>query len=212
VSLTVKHFSAGFATPALLTAACSVPGCSGDASLGGNKPSIQQDSGTGGPSSSTGGTAGFGGTGPSGGSGSLDGTGGGVSGAGGACELGECLRALECVEACSGPVLSSGCCPCPLGTFDRIRECSADAGNTGGSSGGAGADAGAPSELNTPCASGTCPSGLTPVTFYGMAGDAGPQFCWCTIACEQDPGVCPAQTTCQNIADGPGLVCYASGA
>jgi hypothetical protein len=65
------------------------------------------------------------------------------------------------------------------------------------------------SALNTECADGTCPAGLTPVSFYGIAGEAGPLFCWCTIVCADNPSACPSGTTCQMIADGPGLVCYA---
>jgi hypothetical protein len=36
------------------------------------------------------------------------------------CEIIECFRAVLCVEKCGGPVLSSGCCPCPPPTFDSI--------------------------------------------------------------------------------------------
>jgi hypothetical protein len=31
---------------------------------------------------------------------------------------GECVRAVNCVEKCGGPVIQSGCCDCPSGTFD----------------------------------------------------------------------------------------------
>jgi hypothetical protein len=33
---------------------------------------------------------------------------------------GECFRAIQCVKMCGGPVVQSGCCPCPAGTFDDI--------------------------------------------------------------------------------------------
>jgi hypothetical protein len=36
------------------------------------------------------------------------------------CGVTECFRAVECVEECGGPVVQSGCCPCPEGTIDSI--------------------------------------------------------------------------------------------
>ena len=36
-------------------------------------------------------------------------------------ECGECLRAITCVKSCGGPAVTSGCCPCPAGTFDDIQ-------------------------------------------------------------------------------------------
>ena len=42
------------------------------------------------------------------------------------CGISECLRNIECVAECGGPVLSSGCCACPEGSFDSIL-CSAPA-------------------------------------------------------------------------------------
>jgi hypothetical protein len=36
------------------------------------------------------------------------------------CGVSECVRAVECVSACGGPVVQSGCCPCPTGTFDDL--------------------------------------------------------------------------------------------
>ena len=39
---------------------------------------------------------------------------------GGACEHWQCVRVVECVTRCGGPVVQSGCCPCPLGSFDDI--------------------------------------------------------------------------------------------
>lgn len=121
------------------------------------------------------------------------------------CEIIQCFRAIECVETCGGPVLASGCCPCAEGTFDSI-ECDAQP------------DAGAPpsgetpdlDDLNTPCTDGTCPAGLTPVEYYGIAGPQGPLFCSCSIPCGEDPAVCPEGTTCGTISDGPGVVCLVS--
>ena len=68
---------------------------------------------------------------------------------------------------------------------------------------------GPPPGLNDACSdANTCPGGLTPVKFYGVAGTNGPEFCWCSIPCADDPGVCPTGTTCQSIADGPSNICY----
>jgi len=129
---------------------------------------------------------------------------GGLTAAGGStgkpCEAIQCFRAIECVEECWGPVISSGCCPCENGTFDRVTECRGE----GGAGGASGLDL---SKLNSPCESGACPSGLTPTKFYGIAGKSGPEFCWCTIPCASPKVVCPSGTTCQTIADGPGQVC-----
>lgn len=38
------------------------------------------------------------------------------------CKEIQCIRAVECVTSCGGEVISSGCCPCPPGSFDSI-EC-----------------------------------------------------------------------------------------
>lgn len=100
-------------------------------------------------------------------------------------------------------MLKASCCPCDPGTFDNI-QC--------GAGGGGGAD-GAPNldDLNTNCpADGPCSEGLTAVEFYGVAGEAGPLFCVCTIPCKDDPNVCPETTTCTATGDGPGTVCLAN--
>jgi hypothetical protein len=276
----------------------------------------------------------------------------------------QCIRAIECVSDCDGPVLSSGCCPCPAGTFDKI-ECMTGAGGTSGSAGanaggssntggsapsgdaGAGGDSGSggavdlgdaiadpdttgtgacaqstlaeviervhesnpnlanidyvydpqnPSiglsnylfafataegfrlifhrgagdcpagcinhelwyfetdascepvqvgrlaygssrgcvevigaplwnfptavpnrtcadvnvdDLNDVCENDECPNGFDPVFFYGIAGTAGPRFCWCGIHCNPDVDLCPTGTSCQSLADGPQDICYA---
>lgn len=36
------------------------------------------------------------------------------------CDIPECFRAVVCVAECGGPVLQSGCCACPEGSFDDI--------------------------------------------------------------------------------------------
>jgi len=192
--------------------------CSGDASLGRNVES--QNSKYGAPA---GGAASAGAAGTAGSPAASGGSGGGAAPA---CEKAECLRAIECVAACGGPIVKSGCCPCDAGTYDRLVQCGSGGGGTGNGDSGTGTDAnaGGASEasaqggaktsgpvtgLNTACVSDACPSGLTPVRFYGVAGKAGPEFCWCTIPCADDAEKCPAGTSCTTLSDGPGTVCVA---
>ena len=184
--------------------------CSSDASLGDDEKSSDQNVDQGGSAASS----------------SAGKASGGSSGATPSCADAQCVRAIECVASCAGPVLQSGCCPCDAGTFDRQLECPASSGGTAGSGGGSGtgntgSSAGgmdgqagaAPTEpatgLNASCVDDACPDGLTPIHFYGVAGTAGPQFCWCTIPCADDPKVCPTGTSCTTISDGPGTVCFA---
>jgi hypothetical protein len=194
---------------AAVWAALNVSACgSDDASLGRNRGASNPSGGSGGSAeggsvSATGGspTAGGSSAGSSSGGGLATGggpaagssSGGGLATGGGPadCEMFQCIRPIECVETCGGPVLKSGCCPCDSGTFDSI-ECGV-----------------APPELNSECVDHACPDGLSPVHFYGIAGPSGPEFCWCTIPCADDPAVCPGGTSCVTIADGPGTVCYA---
>lgn len=64
-----------------------------------------------------------------------------------------------------------------------------------------------PATLGQPCDEGdVCPAGTTCVTYYGVAGPAGPAFKSCEISCART-GVCPEDTTCTIISDGPGEVC-----
>jgi len=46
------------------------------------------------------------------------------------CENIQCIRAVNCVKTCGGPVVQSGCCPCPPPSFDDI-VCRTDAGTCG---------------------------------------------------------------------------------
>lgn len=188
---------------------------SGGASSGGASANAGGSSTTAGQSAAGGGTvAGHSGSGGSGAGGKSSGAGGKTSAAGGKtsgaggrdCEAVQCLRAYECVEKCGGPVVTSGCCPCGGGTIDRVIECSTN-GGAGGEGGASNVDL---SKLNSACVNGACPSGLTPIKFYGIAGMSGPQFCWCSIPCTAASTICPAGTECQNVADGPGLICYAN--
>ncbi len=55
--------------------------------------------------------------------------------------------------------------------------------------------------------SGSCPDGLECVTFYGIAGAAGPKFQTCEQRCGKGRGLCPSGSKCVTIADGPGQVC-----
>ncbi len=49
-------------------------------------------------------------------------------GAKNSCESAECVRAFTCRSACGQPVVYSGCCACPAGTFDDLGRCLADGG------------------------------------------------------------------------------------
>jgi hypothetical protein len=65
--------------------------CSSDSSSGGGDASMADDTGTqsDGPSSDA-----------------------------GTCNVPECFRPINCRLTCSGPILSSSCCPCAPPTFD----------------------------------------------------------------------------------------------
>jgi len=94
--------------------------CSGNSNLGGSAGNVGGDQGQGGAAIGTGGRA----------------SGGAVSSG---CTLTECFRNVECVVSCGGPVVQSGCCPCPSGSFDSI-QCQGAGGATsvGGNSSGLG--------------------------------------------------------------------------
>jgi hypothetical protein len=58
------------------------------------------------------------------------------------------------------------------------------------------------------CDDGKCAPGLSCVSYYGIAGGAGPKFTSCEIRCEMSgKPPCPKGQTCVTIADGPGAVC-----
>lgn len=56
-----------------------------------------------------------------------------------------------------------------------------------------------------------CATGLSCTTYYGIAGEAGPAFQSCELACGPDKPACPASTQCVTISDGPGSVCRPKG-
>lgn len=60
--------------------------------------------------------------------------------------------------------------------------------------------------IGMPCPDGRCAEGLRCLTYYGVAGPAGPKFTSCEIPCTGDKG-CPKGTSCVAISDGPGHVC-----
>jgi hypothetical protein len=64
----------------------------------------------------------------------------------------------------------------------------------------------APGITETCGANDACATGLTCVSYYGFAGARGPQFKTCEVRCQNDK-VCPKDTTCVTVADGPGRVC-----
>jgi hypothetical protein len=84
---------------------------------------------------------------------------------------------------------------------------------TSGSDGGTDASTsdggGVLNQLGTPCQSGSCPSGLEPVTYCGFAGcgDGGTTMCSCEIKCATDASACPPGSACAFVSDGPGQVC-----
>jgi len=53
---------------------------------------------------------------------------------------------------------------------------------------------------------GQCSAGLSCLTYSGFGGM---ELHSCEIACGEDPGACPAGSTCVTISDGPGAVCRA---
>ena len=55
------------------------------------------------------------------------------------------------------------------------------------------------------CGDKTCAADEQCISYYGIAGPAGPKFQECGIPCQK--GECPAGKVCQTIADGPGPVC-----
>lgn len=73
-------------------------------------------------------------------------------------------------------------------------------------------DGGAAEGGSTPgvaCGDKTCAAGEECISYYGVAGPAGPKFQECGIPCKQGKANdgCPEGKRCQTIADGPGPVC-----
>jgi hypothetical protein len=98
-------------------------------------------------------------------------------------------------------ITSTMCCGCALDSgTDAPIELPPD-----GGSGDAGIDL---SKLHSSCPeAGVCPTGLTAITYYGFAGQSGPELCSCEIPCNGNLILCPTGTSCVYIADGPGNVC-----
>jgi len=59
------------------------------------------------------------------------------------------------------------------------------------------------------CGDKTCAGDEECISYYGVAGPAGPKFQECGIRCKPGSGNggCPDGKTCTTIADGPGPVC-----
>ena len=59
------------------------------------------------------------------------------------------------------------------------------------------------------CGDKSCGADEECISYYGVAGPAGPKFQECGIPCKQGAknGGCPEGKRCQTIADGPGPVC-----
>jgi hypothetical protein len=122
-----------------------------------------------------------------------------------------------CVGACAGPRKGAD-----VGGTSSNGGPSGGPGTTAVSSGspssapspGPNVTAQAPAEKSgegEPCGELTCPPGKTCITFYGIAGAAGPKFYACEVKCTRGgkPG-CPPGQSCVTIADGPGDVCRPS--
>jgi hypothetical protein len=200
-------------------------GSSAESGGAGGSSGVSGASGSGGAggSSGKGGAGGVAGKGGASGTGGKGGTGGAAGRAGGGgtagapdCEIVQCIRPIDCVEECGGPVLKSSCCPCDEGTFDNF-ECDGSGGGaarrgfggTPNEPGGGGAGPGFDlSDLNSECVDDACPEGLTPIHYFGVAGPGGPEFCSCSIPCDDGASACPDGTECVNVSDGPGNVCW----
>ncbi len=52
-----------------------------------------------------------------------------------------------------------------------------------------------------------CATGLSCVSYFGIAGGSGPEFKTCEIPCSMPGAMCPSGQACVTIADGPGRVC-----
>lgn len=71
-----------------------------------------------------------------------------------------------------------------------------------------GAPVGAAVRQGESCAEGgRCATGLTCVSYFGVAGPRGPRFATCEIPCRSRDDRCPSGQACFTIADGPGRVC-----
>ncbi len=64
----------------------------------------------------------------------------------------------------------------------------------------------APGGVLTRCAEATCKPGQDCVSYFGIAGAAGPKFESCEWTCALGKR-CPKGMTCRTISDGPGPVC-----
>ncbi|MDP2140271.1 MAG: hypothetical protein Q8L20_05615 [Gammaproteobacteria bacterium] len=54
-----------------------------------------------------------------------------------------------------------------------------------------------------------CDTGLSCLSYYGIAGPSGPEFRTCEISCAAPGSQCPNGQACVTVADGPGQVCQA---
>jgi hypothetical protein len=142
---------------------------------------------------------------------------GGAPSTGGSAATGGSASGVQCGAAVCGA--TEDCCnaSCSL-CVPKGNGCIAMVCTTGGSTstGGATGAGGTTSitGLHTSCTNGTCPEGLTPIEYYGVAGTAGPLFCNCEIPCTSTTTgtstvrTCPTGMQCTTVSDGPGTVCY----
>ena len=119
--------------------------------------------------------------------------------------------ALACTGRSAGPPGSGS------GVSGAV-ESGNSAGNAAGNADG-GQEPAPPADPGTPpadpgakgpaCGDKTCAADEQCISYYGVAGPAGPKFQECGIPCNQREanGGCPEGKRCQTIADGPGPVC-----
>ena len=107
----------------------------------------------------------------------------------------QCEVATECVEECGGPVVQSGCDPCPSGSFD-VLTCEGGGGGAGGGGGG-----GAPLGGGGAGGAGVCdiPECDTAINCLDMCGGM-----LVTISCCPCEGELVDATTCNGGGGGAG--------
>jgi len=188
---------------------CCNASCSICASINGGGCITMECSGTGGRSS-TGGAAATGGASATGGAPAT----GGVAAASGGSSAGTPCGSAVC--GTSEYCCNASCSICATinggGCIDMICSGTGGSSSTGGAAGTGGASS--ITGLHSSCVNGACASTLlTPVTYYGMAGTAGPPLCNCEIPCSTT--ACPSTMRCGSVSDGPSNICMytnASGA
>ena len=142
---------------------------------------------------------------------------GGAPSTGGSAATGGTSSGVKCGAAVCGATedcCNASCSLCvPKGNGCVTMVCATGGSTSTGGATGAGGTTSI-TGLHTSCTSGTCPAGLTPTEYYGIAGTSGPLFCSCEIPCAtaitgtSTVRSCPTGMACTDISDGPSAVCY----